>query len=351
MWEGIILTIETWIDSNFSGCIYIEKSGEVLFQKALGYADLPNKVPNTLETKFPTASAGKVFVATAILQLIEQKKLRFEDTIGQVLTDIDWKRIDKEITVRQLLNHTSGIPDYFDESVMEEYAELWRDYPNYKIRTSADLLPLFINKEMMYARGEKFQYNNSGFVVLGLIIEKITGCKFDQYLQEQIFLPSGMTNTGYFELDRLPAGTANAYIYDGQNDDFYTNIYSIDVKGTGAGGTFTTVVDINNFWSKLLDGSLISPNMLQQMLSVQSGQGNSYYGYGVWLTKRDGGARRVEEVCMPHFEGCDPGVSFISSYDPETNVGVTLVSNVGNDVWSIHREIKKHIQTISITEQ
>ena len=96
----------------------------------------------------------------------------------------------------QLLNHTSGIPDYFNESIMEEYADLWQNFPNYKIRKSMDLLPLFINKPMMYKAGEKFQYNNSGFVVLGLIIEKITGLLFDEYLNEIIFLPCGMNNTG-----------------------------------------------------------------------------------------------------------------------------------------------------------
>ncbi|MGG0821798.1 serine hydrolase [Paenibacillus turicensis] len=338
------MTIETWIDADFYGCILIRKSEHIIFQKAFGYADMPNKVPNTLETKFPTASAGKVFVATAILQLIEQQKLSFEDTIGQLLSHIDWKLIDTGITVRQLLNHTSGIPDYFDESVMEEYAELWRDYPNYKIRTSADLLPLFINKEMMYPRGEKFQYNNTGYVVLGLIIEQVSEKPFDEYLQYNVFQPSGMIDTGYFELDRLPARTANAYIYDEAHDEYYTNIYSIDVKGTGAGGVFTTVLDIDKFWRKLLAGDLISLDMLQQMLSLQGEDEHSNYGYGVWLTKRDFSNTKVEDATfIPHFEGCDPGVSFKSSYDIANDITITIVSNAGNDVWDMHRKIKDEL--------
>lgn len=338
------MTIEKWIGTDFSGCISIRKSEHIIFQKAFGYADMPNKVLNTLETKFPTASAGKAFIAIAILQLIEQQKLSFGDTIGQLLSHIDWQLIDTGITVRQLLNHTSGIPDYFDESVMEEYAELWRDYPNYKIRTSADLLPLFINKEMMYPRGEKFQYNNTGYVVLGLIIEQVSGKPFDEYLKDNVFQPSDMMDTGYFELDRLPARTANAYIYDEEHEEYYTNIYSIDVKGTGAGGVFTTVLDIDKFWGKLLAGELISLNMLQQMLKMQSGNHYNYYGFGVWLTKQDSSNTEVEATTfVPHFEGCDPGVSFKSSYDIVNDISITIVSNMGNDVWDMHRKINEQL--------
>ena len=132
-------------DSNFRGNIYIIKDNEILYENVTGFADLANEVQNSLETKFASASAGKVFVAVAILQLIEQGKMQFEDTLGTLL-DMNLGQIDKDVTVRQLLTHTSGVPDYFDESVMEEYEELWIDYPNYKIRRNNDLFPLFINK-------------------------------------------------------------------------------------------------------------------------------------------------------------------------------------------------------------
>ena len=116
------------------------------------------------------------------------------------------------MTVEQLLNHTSGVPDYFDESVMEEYEDLWVDLPNYKIRRNNDLLPLFITRPMMYPKGERFQYNNSGYVLLAAIIEKVTGKYFDEYLKESVFDVSGMESTGYFEFDRLPGKCANSYI-------------------------------------------------------------------------------------------------------------------------------------------
>lgn len=119
------MDIKEMIDDNFRGNIYIVQNGKVLYERVNGFADLPNEGPNTLETRFASASAGKVFVAVGILQLVEQGKIRLDDTL-EMLLDMEWKYIDKDVTVKQLLNHTSGVPDYFDESVMDEYEELLR---------------------------------------------------------------------------------------------------------------------------------------------------------------------------------------------------------------------------------
>jgi len=334
----ILLNIENLIESDFSGAVSVRRKNEVIFRKSYGYADINNKVKNEIDTKFATASAGKVFVAVGILQLIEKGKLNFNNIIGNIL-DFDLKSIDKNITIKQLLTHTSGIPDYFDESVMNEYSELWQDYPNYKIRKSTDLLPLFIDKPMMYKAGEKFQYNNSGYVVLGMIIEKITGLLFDEYLLKNVFLPCEMLNTGYYELDRLPAKCAYSYIYDKNRNDYYTNIYSVDVKGTGAGGAFTTILDIEKFWDNLLCGKLISNDLLKEMLSLQINDNNNHYGYGIWLEKTKG------VTLEPWFQGCDPGVSFLSFYDRSKEINITIVSNIGNDVWEMKRIINEYIKT------
>jgi CubicO group peptidase (beta-lactamase class C family) len=328
------LNIEELVGQDFSGVISVRKDKEIIAQNSYGYADINNKIPNEIETKFATASAGKVFVAVGILQLIENGKLNFDDTIGNIL-DFDLKSIDRGITIRQLLNHTSGIPDYFDESTMKEYAELWQNFPNYKIRKSMDIVPLFIDKPMMYKAGEKFQYNNTGFVVLGIIIEKITGMLFDDYLLKNIFHPCGMINTGYYELDRLPAKCANSYIYDENRKDHYTNIYSVDVKGTGAGGAFTTIIDVEKFWDSLLDGKILSKKLLKEMLSLQSNSDDDYYGYGIWFEKTK------EGTLEPWFQGCDPGVSFLSSYDRNKKINITVISNTGNNVWKIKEKIKQ----------
>lgn len=323
--------LDKLIPSNFSGVVSVLRDDQALFRKAYEFADIPNQIPNDLDTKFATASAGKAFVAAGIMKLIEDGKLSLQTHIGEVLS-FDLKQIDPDISVRQLLNHTSGIPDYFDEAVMAEYADLFKDFPNYKIRSSKDLLPLFIDKPMMYAKGEKFQYNNTGYVVLGLIIESITEQPFDIYLDSVLFSHLSMDDTGYYELDRLPAKCANSYIFDELTKQFYTNIYSVDAKGTGAGGAFTTVPDIENFWRGLISGEVISKEMFAIMTLPQTDKGE--YGYGFWLSN---------DRQSTYFQGSDPGVSFISSYDAEKRLIITIVSNLGQDVWAIHKDIKMNI--------
>lgn len=315
------------IDIDFNGAILVKKDDIKVFEEAFGLRDIPNEIPNMINTKFATASAGKVFVAIGILQLIEQGKLTLDSTIGKLL-NIDLKKINPKITVKQLLSHTSGIPDYFDESVMENYADLWTDFPNYKIRKSNDLLPLFINKEMT-STGGKFQYNNTGFVVLGMIIESITGLAFDEYLENAVFKPANMKDTGYYELDRLPKNCANNYIWDEEREVFYTNIFSVDAKGTGAGGAFTTVGDIEKLWDNLLNGKLLSEKMVSQMMSLQASDDEDKYGYGIWLS----------DSLNPWFQGSDPGVSFFTFYDKEEKLMIIAVSNTGDNVWEIGEKI------------
>jgi CubicO group peptidase (beta-lactamase class C family) len=143
-----------------------------------------------------------------------------------------------------------------------------------------------------------------------------------------------MVNTGYYELDRLPEKCANAYIYDDKRKEYYTNIYSVDVKGTGAGGAFTTIVDVKRFWESLLGNQLLSGKTLKEMLSIQSNGGDDYYGYGIWLEKTKDG------TFEPWFQGRDPGVSFASSYDRKKKINITIVSNTGDNVWEIKRKIE-----------
>lgn len=316
------------VPPSFRGCVYVRKNGKEILRVCQGMRDLANALPNNFETRFPTASAGKAFVAAAVLQLIEEGKLHPDTRLGDVLP-YDLGKIDRNVTVRQLLTHTSGVPDYFDESVMNDYAELWQDFPNYRIRKNNDLFPLFFGKPMMYAPGERFQYNNSGFVLLASILEECTGMLFDEYLRARIFEPAGMTGTGYPEMDRLPGNCANAYILDDAKQEYYTNIYSVDVKGTGCGGAYTTVGDAARFWDALYGGKLIGEDMLAQMTNLQAeGEGDDPYGFGLWLKRR-------KDSLLPYFTGCDPGVSFISVRDPAHRLDVTAVSNFGDNVWAL----------------
>lgn len=330
--------IKSLIDEGFRGNIVIVRKGAVLYESSSGFADLANEIPNTMDTRFATASAGKTFVAVGILQLVERGLIKLGDTLGTLL-DIDLKQIDPDVTVEQLLNHTSGVPDYFDETVMGDYEDLWKDYPCSKIRSNNDLFPLFIDKTMMYPRGEKFQYNNTGYVLLAAIIEKISGMDFDAYLKKNIFDVCGMDSTGYFEMDRLPSKCAHNYIYCEKTNDYRTNIFSVGAKGTGDGGVFVTAGDLVRFWQGLIGHKLISEDTFKKMISKQSGDGSDpeegYYGYGVWIIDNPKGTD------FAYMQGCDPGVSAIAEYNPDNEQISIALSNYGDNVWALMRKIRK----------
>lgn len=330
--------IKSLIDEGFRGNILIVRKGAVLYESSSGFADLANEIPNTMDTRFATASAGKTFVAVGILQLVERGLIKLGDTLGTLL-DIDLKQIDPDVTVEQLLNHTSGVPDYFDETVMGDYEDLWKDYPCSKIRSNNDLFPLFIDKAMMYPRGEKFQYNNTGYVLLAAIIEKISGMDFDAYLKKNIFDVCGMDSTGYFEMDRLPSKCAHNYIYCEKTNDYRTNIFSVGAKGTGDGGVFVTAGDLVRFWQGLIGHKLISEDTFKKMISKQSGDGSDpeegYYGYGVWIIDNPKGTD------FAYMQGCDPGVSAIAEYNPDNEQISIALSNYGDNVWALMRKIRK----------
>ena len=159
------------------------------------------------------------------------------------------------------------------------------------------------------------------------------------YLQENIFDVCDMKSTGYFELDRLPAKCANSYIYDSSRDSYRTNIYSVGAKGTGDGGAFVTVDDIMKFWKALLRNKLLSEEMVSRMLSKQSGDGldpeEGYYGYGVWIIDNPDGKDYV------YMQGCDDGVSAIAEYNPNNGMISVALSNYGDNVWELMRNIRR----------
>ena len=314
---------------DYSGVISIKQGGNIVHECAYGYADLPNRRLNRIDTKFVTASAGKAFTAIGILQLIESGKLSLDDTIGELL-DFDLNHMDPTVTVRQLLTHTSGTPDYADEAVVLSYADLFIDYPCYKIRTNRDVIPLFIDMPMQYPPGDHLHYNSGGFVILALIMEILTGMPFDDYLKEKVFTPCGMASTAYQEYDRPEPNTANVYILDLERGGYYTNIYSSTAKGMGDGGAFTTVGDLERFWLGLYGGKLIGPELLEEMTKPQTPE--CCYGYGLWMEKLDG-------RYIPHFEGGEPGIACFSTYDAERELLINLITNKDSNIWRLNREI------------
>ena len=322
-------------ENELSGAfLYKEKS--LVLEGCNGYANRAEQRLIQMNTRFGIASGCKLFTAIAICQLVEQGKLPFNTKLQDCLT-IELPHFDQAITIHHLLTHTAGIPDYFDEEVMDDFEELWIAQPMYLMRNLSDFLPLFQNHPMKLAVGERFHYNNAGYILLGLVVEQVSGKGFDVYVTENIFKRAEMEQSGYFELDALPRNTALGYI-DEEDGSWKSNIYSVPVKGGADGGAFVTVDDMHHFWQALMKFELLNPEVAQQLLTPYIHTDDDYdrfYGYGVWIDKRD------DIISKYHVMGYDPGVSFHSAFYPENGVTSVVCSNKSEGAFDVFKELEK----------
>ena len=321
----------------FSGVIHIAHLEKPLFSHAYGLANRSDNLPNRLNTRFGIASGGKLFTATAICQLVHMGLLSLDQSIKELFPDL-LPKLDASVTVENLLTHTSGIPDYFDEETESDYEECWRQVPVYQMRSALDFVPFVCNKEMKYSPGARFGYNNMGFVLLGLVVDKVTGQRFQAYIEEKIFGPAWMRSSGYFASDRMPEHCATGYLIEADGS-WRSNIFSIPVIGHGDGGVFTTAADVGRFWKALFSGTYFDNDMLQRMINahvqVKPGSPN-HYGYGVWIDDKVG--QRCYSV-----SGEDPGVESYSGFYPESNLQITLLANTNGALWPLEKVIRQEI--------
>ncbi|WP_114351814.1 serine hydrolase domain-containing protein [Saliterribacillus persicus] len=322
---------------NFSGSVLVKEDNNILIELSHGFANRSEQILNSTQTKFGIASGCKLFTAIAICQLVETGELSFDAKLEDCLDEL-FPYFDKEITIHHLLTHTSGIPDYFDEEVMQDFEELWVKKPMYLIRTLEDFLPLFQDKPMKLKAGERFHYNNAGYILLGLIVERASKLEFSKYIEENIFKKAQMYNSGYFEFDSLPKHTALGYIAL-PNGKWKTNIYSLPVKGGSDGGAFVTVNDMSNLWDSLIHNQLLDEKHTKMLLTphVRTGEQNGFYGYGVWIDKNEDGIFKF------HIMGYDPGVSFHSAFYPKTSIKTVVCSNKSQGAFDIMSEIEEVI--------
>jgi CubicO group peptidase (beta-lactamase class C family) len=316
---------------HFSGTVLVQRDGESFLELAFGSADRSEGRENTLDTRFGIASGCKLFTAVAICQLIEKGEVSFHTPIKEYFEGT-FPHFDESVTIHHLLTHTSGIPDYFDEEVMDDFEDLWKQPPMYLMRKGEDFLPLFQNGHMKFSPGERFHYNNAGYIILGLMIEKLSGMTVQQYIRKHIFEPANMNASGYFRLDRLPGNTAYGYI-DESGGPWRTNMYSIPIQGGADGGAYVTGPDMLSFWEALLTNELLDEESTRLISEphVRVKEGVNY-GYGMWLN-------------LPHkyhVMGYDPGVSFHSAYYPEENIKTVILSNESSGAFAIMKLIESY---------
>lgn len=325
------------IDETFSG-VYLVTNRNGSIHQSYGYANRSEQIQHDVTTRFGIASGCKLFTAIAICQLVEQGKLSFSTTLGS-FQSFALPHLSPNVTVHQLLTHTSGIPDYFDESVSDDFEALWRDIPMYRLQQLRDFLPLFQQKSMNDEPGARFSYNNAGYILLGLIVEEVTGQSFTDYVEQSIFQPAGMTDSGYFSLDALPSKTALGYI-DHPDSSWRTNQYAIPIKGGADGGAYVTTQDMTRFWKALFSHRLLDAPSTSLLLTphVTVNDHGGSYGYGLWIQHHASG-----DVYKYHVMGYDPGVSFHSGYYPEIDTISVICSNQSDGAFDMMKQIEIQI--------
>jgi D-alanyl-D-alanine carboxypeptidase len=219
---------------DFSGVILIARNGEPVFEEAFGYADRDKKIPNKTDTKFNIGSINKSFTALAVRKLAAEKKLSLDDTIGKFLPSYPNKDAAARVTVRELLEMSSGIGDFFGERYDAADKE--------KILTLADYLPLFADRPLAFEPGQGNLYSNGGYIVLGLIIEKVTGLDYYSYIRDNIFKPAGMMDSDWTRKDEAVPNRAVGYVREGST--WKTNYDTLPGKGSSAGGGYSTARDL-----------------------------------------------------------------------------------------------------------
>jgi len=304
-------------ETDFSGVISVKKGNTDIYCNAFGYRDIKNELPNNKDTKLGIASGTKAFTALGIGKLIDKGDLSLETAVGDIDKDFE-HFVDKKATILNILTHTSGIFDYYDEEKISDFENFAVQIPWSQLATPSDYLPLFKNKEMKFHPGERYSYSNGGFVFLGIIIEKISGKLYRDYITENVLHPLAMYNSGFFAFNDLPENTANGYLKDRRT----TNIYALPIRGGGDGGMYTTANDLDLFWKKLISQSILSPGLTNEYLKTHY-KFNDIKGYGCGIYKN------IDDSAIS-IVGGDAGVGFFSRYIVKDDITISVLSNITN---------------------
>ena len=254
---------------SFTGAVLVARNGEVLLSQGYGLADRDKNLPNTPQTKYRLGSITKQFTAMAILMLQAQNKLKVQDPVCRSIPECP--ALWQDITIHHLLTHTSGIPDF-------------TDFPDYETTKAAPSSPLqtiarFKDRPLDFKPGEKWSYTNSGYIVLGYIIEQASGQSYETFLQQNIFEPVQMKNTGYDPNDgSLATGYTGFY-------DHWEKADYIDMTiSYAAGGLYSTIEDLYRWDQVLYTEQLMSQALLNLMFTPQAKIPDTglSYGYG-WV--------------------------------------------------------------------
>ena len=277
---------------HFAGAVLITKDGKPILSEAYGLADREHKTPNTLKTRFRIGSMNKMFTAVATLQLVQAGKLGLQDLIGKYLTDYPNKNVATKVTIHHLLTHTGGTGDFFGPKF---------DAHRLELRTLQDYVNLYGKRDLEFEPGSKWEYSNYGFLLLGVIIEKVSGQSYYNYVHDHVYVPAGMTSTASDPENQAVADRSIGYTK--MDSTVWTpNTDTLPWRGTSAGGGYSTVEDLARFAAALKDHKLLNAQYTDMLTTGKPGTPDNSYAYGF-------GDRKVNGIrCFGHGGGA-PGMN------------------------------------------
>ena len=321
-------------DTGFSGVVRLERGGEIELSAAYGFADRAHLVPNTVRTRLGMASGTKTLTALTVMSLVEQEVLTLDTPARSLLGD-DLPLVRDDVTVEHLLAHRSGIGDYLDEDAVGSITDYVMPVPVHQLATTEQYLSVLGGHETVSPPGERFSYNNGGYVLLALLAERASGEDLPSLVQARVCRPAGMVDTAFLRTDELPGNAACGYL---AVDGLRTNVLHLPVRGCGDGGAYSTLDDLSAFWDSLLAGRIVSPETVADMVRPHSDwpEESKRYGLGFHL------AATGDEIWL---EGYDAGVSFISLHEPTAAITYTVISNWSDGAWPIVRLLNQRLGT------
>ena len=312
--------------TQFSGVILIEKNDNILFENSYGYASVEHKIENRINTLFNIASITKTLTAVATLQLVEKGLLNLEVPIGKYLPDYPNQAVRDSVTAHQLLTHTSGLNNF----LVDDY----KDKGKLDLREVSDHLPFFVSKPLLFSPGSKYSYSAAGYVVLGLLIEKLSGSSYHRYINNNVLVKAGMKNTMVIPIDSIVKNTASGYTsYFGESDHLSKNDSFLGIANP-AGFYYSTSKDLLKFTRALKGYRLLSEMLTKKMMSPLVQGYHTNYGYGLSIDDRfdqrivghTGGWYGIQSELM-HFEKDNITVVVLSNVDTDEDSGMNKVSN------------------------
>jgi CubicO group peptidase (beta-lactamase class C family) len=298
----------------FNGTVLVADQGKIIYEKGFGQANMEWAIPNQTDTKFRIGSVTKQLTAALILQLVEEGKIKLEGKLSDYLPDYR-KDTGEKITVHQLLNHTSGIPSYTNRP--DFMVEISRD--PYSV---ADFVKKFTSGDTEFEPGTKFSYNNSGYFLLGAIVEKVTGKTYETVITERIFKPLGMTNSGYDNQAPLIQKRASGYQ---KTPEGYTNSPYLDMSlPYAAGSLYSTVDDLFKWDQSLYEDKILSAESKKKMFTP----GLSNYGYGFGISDQPIGKTTEKTKIIAHSGGIN-GFNSLITRAIDKRQTVIILDNVG----------------------